>query len=865
MIFDRAVGIDLGTTNSEAAWLPPSEREIVLYKDRFGRRTFASAVAWDEKEQRFVVGHPARARRTAEEPPVESIKRKMGQRTKVPCGPHMLTPEEISAKILASLVEALREQLAAGDGGPGTLPLTRAVITVPAYFDAPQVEATRKAGEIAGLEVIGILQEPTAAAIYQTWKHPEISGDRTFLVYDLGGGTFDVSILRSLGGEYQVVALDGDNFLGGDDLDRAFAEHLRKQLVAQGFALDLEPSTDLHDRVRFLRLMHLAQEIKESLTMTEVVHVAKTELLRDKNGAVVPFEADIGRAEYEAVISPLVEQTIACCERALAEAEERAGLRLEDLDHVVLVGGSTRVPLVVRRVIEALCAKTKGQRPPLQDDVDTCVALGAAVHASSLGGLRVMTDDKAASLLFSTPLLGQSATLPLRFVVEKAPAGSKQIALWDGEDILGEAAVPEGERPTIALTVTLPEEPEKQVTFAFQNAVAMPLAEFQIPLHRGDLRPRPTALTRAAVVAKDIGIEVVRAGRRDRRVVLAKGTGLPTQASTLLFTVDQSGAVVLRLLQNRLPIKTLIIDVPKDLPIGSPVEVTIRCDESMRIEARALVANQEVQAIVEAPDTLAFDPKGQLDALLEESESASRALWGHSGQAFQERSTLLVGQIRDAARINPDKLPQLSGQLRDLIDEFKGGSGDVLAPPLEKYEERMGRLKRIAYRVETSLAGMSRDQWEARIESLDDKAHAAFATNDAATWRRVNNEVQALLETATQEEWSRVDISDPNYLRTRLSNVSAWAFLVRRKLEEQVTTAPEELRAAQNAERARIEGRLREVVEPALASLHGSEGIQKSTKGILDKLIAAEEELERLEVACERLPQMGLVTDRGAK
>ena len=122
-----------------------------------------------------------------------------------------------------------------------------------------------------------------------------------------------------------------------------------------------------------------------------------------------------------------------------------------------------------------------------------------------------MTDDKSASLLFSTPLLGQSATLPLRFVVEKAPPGAKQIALWDGEEILGEAPIPDGEKPTIALTVTLPEEPEKQVTFAFQNAVAMPLAEFQIPLHRGDLRPRPTALTRAAVVAKDIGIEVVRA------------------------------------------------------------------------------------------------------------------------------------------------------------------------------------------------------------------------------------------------------------------------------------------------------------------------------------------------------------------
>ncbi len=114
----------------------------------------------------------------------------------------------------------------------------RAVITVPAYFDAPQVEATRLAGELAGLEVIGILQEPTAAAIYHTWKNR--LGDGNFLVYDLGGGTFDVSILRCLGGEYQVLAIDGDNYLGGDDFDRMYAEWLRKELTKQGYKLDLD-------------------------------------------------------------------------------------------------------------------------------------------------------------------------------------------------------------------------------------------------------------------------------------------------------------------------------------------------------------------------------------------------------------------------------------------------------------------------------------------------------------------------------------------------------------------------------------------------------------------------------------------------
>src|SRR6185295_18024314 len=185
---------------------------------------------------------------------------------------HELTPEEVSSKILLELRDRMRETLAQKPlkSGASTLelPVTRAVITVPAYFDAPQVEATRRAGELAGLEVIGILQEPTAAAIYHTWKRR--LGDGNFLVYDLGGGTFDVSILRCVGGEYQVLAIDGDNYLGGDDLDRRFAEHLRKDLAGRGYALELDVKGSEDDRRLFGAIVHLAQEIKESLSTTDV-------------------------------------------------------------------------------------------------------------------------------------------------------------------------------------------------------------------------------------------------------------------------------------------------------------------------------------------------------------------------------------------------------------------------------------------------------------------------------------------------------------------------------------------------------------------------------------------------------------------
>ena len=184
MIVDRPVGIDLGTTNSEIAMLTPSEREVLVYQDRFGRKTVPSAVAWDPKKEEILVGRPAKQRRGMEPAPIESIKRRMGRTDRVKLGPRETLPEEVSALILGELRTSMTRYLAERTSEGVTMAVKRAVVTVPAYFDAPQVEATRRAGELAGLSMLGVLQEPTAAAIYQTWKNK--IGDGHVLVYDLG-------------------------------------------------------------------------------------------------------------------------------------------------------------------------------------------------------------------------------------------------------------------------------------------------------------------------------------------------------------------------------------------------------------------------------------------------------------------------------------------------------------------------------------------------------------------------------------------------------------------------------------------------------------------------------------------------------
>ena len=855
--FERPIGIDLGTTNSEVAMLAPSEREIFVYEDRFKRRTVPSALAWDPKAEKMLVGRAARMRRGREPAPIESIKRKMGQDVTVPCGPEELSPEQVSGKILAELARSMREMLATKSAGDVEMRVVRAVITVPAYFDAPQVEATRRAAELAELEPIGILQEPTAAAIYHTYKRK--LGDGCFLVYDFGGGTFDVSILRCVGGEYQVLAIDGDNYLGGDDLDRRFAEHLRVELCERGYSLELDVRGDEDDRRRFGQLVHLAQEIKESLSTRDVVHVAKQGIVDDKSGEPVEYEAEIGRDHYESVVADLVETTINCSLAAIEQATERASVGLGDIDNVILVGGSTRVPLVAQRVTEALASKCKNDEP-LQDEVDTCVALGAAVHAAQLGGLRI--GDDRAQVLFTTPLVAKSSPLKLGLRVERAPSSGKELNVTRGDEPVAASPMPPDGDTLVRLAVPLTDEPEQAFELVIQDSENSAAASLPFALYRGDVRPRASALSRPAVVAKDVSIEVVRAGRRDRRVLLPRGTGLPMKVSQSFFTADQSGAVVLRLLQGRMPIKTLVLQVPPEIPVGTAVEIDIRCDESMRLEARANVAGHELWATVEPPSAPKFDPKGDIEALLTDAEEVRRNLWGVRGEAYRREADTLTSGIREVVNTDPDKLMVLCGRLQRLVEEFKPDeTAGGLAPPLQHFDWELDGLRRVVFRASGSLMGMDREAWEERIADIEQRARAAYEEVDAVGWRRINNEVQALRETAYQEDFRNLRLDDPAYLTRRLSNTVYRVNEVEKSLRDFVPSATDEVRRLQEAERDRLLAILDGKVNKELEGLEITDGT--NADAVRRKLEKVAAELDRIDVALERIPSLGLVTEHG--
>src|SRR5690554_3853724 len=378
-------GIDLGTTHSAAAVYLPGASKPLAYEDRDGHKVMPSAVGLTPGGD-LVAGWPAFEARFGPAPPVTSFKRRMGQSAELRLGQRVLSPADASGHLLSALVASFAGQLR-DVVDQAEIRLERALITIPAYFDLPQVEATRQAGEMAGLQVIGLLQEPTAAAMYYSWKHQLHDGH--FLVYDLGGGTFDVSVIRCLAGEYQVLGIDGDNLLGGDDFDRRLAGLLRSKLNAAGYRLG-ESFDDEDDRLRFDLLTRHARQLKEMLSERDSVSLELSGDFSDRQGRAIEASIEVTRREFESAISDLIDATLTACQRALLQSSEQASVELADIDHVLLVGGSTYVPAVQQAIAAKLCSPGNSRAAhPLSDDPEMCVALGAALHAATLGQLRI--------------------------------------------------------------------------------------------------------------------------------------------------------------------------------------------------------------------------------------------------------------------------------------------------------------------------------------------------------------------------------------------------------------------------------------------------------------------------------------------
>lgn len=376
---DCIVGIDLGTTNSEIAAFIDDNVQII---GRGQTKMLSSCVGLSPADE-LLIGAPARNQQLLyPERTVRSIKRKMGSDETVILGNRTFTPPEISALLLRELAQWAQRKLGSE--------VKKAVISVPAYFSDAQRSATREAGKLAGLEVVRILNEPTAASLAYGYGSDE---NRTIMIYDLGGGTFDVSIVTIENNVTEVLASHGNNRLGGDDFDQLLVDRLVKDFQVQN-AVDLN---DGH-RIALSRLWRAAEETKKKLSFEPFVKL-REEALVDIDGKPLHLETEISREEYEQIIGPLAESTLDSVSRAMDNAGKKPG----DLDAILLVGGSTRIPYVSR-----LLEERAGITPRHDVHPDLCVALGAGVLASRLAGRevdRVLVDVSPYS--FGPSYLGQ--------------------------------------------------------------------------------------------------------------------------------------------------------------------------------------------------------------------------------------------------------------------------------------------------------------------------------------------------------------------------------------------------------------------------------------------------------------------------
>lgn len=587
----KIIGIDLGTTNSCVSVLEGGEPKVIPNPE--GNRTTPSVIAFKNGERQ--VGEVAKRQAITNPNTIISIKRHMGTDHKVEAEGKEYSPQELSAVILQYLKSYAEDYL--GET------VTKAVITVPAYFNDAERQATKDAGKIAGLEVERIINEPTAAAL--AYGLDKMDEDQTILVYDLGGGTFDVSILELGDGVFEVKSTAGDNRLGGDDFDQVIIDYLVEQFKKEN-GIDLSK-----DKMALQRLKDAAEKAKKDLSGVTSTQISLPFITAGEAGPL-HLEVNMTRAKFEELSAGLVERTMGPTRQALKDA----GLSPSELDKVILVGGSTRIPAVQEAI-----KKETGKEPHKGVNPDEVVAMGAAIQGGVISG-----DVKDVVLLDVTPLslgietmggvftklIDRNTTIPTSKSQVFSTAADSQTAV--------DIHVLQGERPMASANKTLG---RFQLTDIPPAPRGVPQIEVSFDIDKNGI---------VNVRAKDLGTN------KEQQITIKSSTGLSDDEIERMVREAEENAESDKKLKEEVELRNeadqLVFTAEKTLKDleGKVDEEEVKKATEAKDELKAAIEKNEIEEIRTKKDALQEIVQNLSVKLYEEAAKQAQAQQGEPGQ-----------------------------------------------------------------------------------------------------------------------------------------------------------------------------------------------------------------------------------------